>query len=224
MKRVLVALVVVAGLAAALFAADDFARTRIEVAIAEQIAEVSTIEANVQVGGLLALPQILASRLESVTIDAPAATIGGTEVTDVHVSATGVGAADPFEAEHVTATGLIPMSAVEGAYQTRMGMGGEADVALNQWRSVSDALGTEFAITFVPEVKGSAVVLRFESVTVGGREVGTTSLGWLINDASDIEIVSLDLAAGLELDQVVLTDDGVEVSLTGAGLSLADLT
>ena len=90
--------------------------------------------------------------------------------------------------------------------------------------SVGNALGLDFAMTFTPTIREGSIVLRLESLQVGGRSVDVSSLSWLLGDvvnSGDITIVDLELPEGISADEVVLTDAGAEVRIHGDNVSLA---
>lgn len=222
-KRVLAAVLVVAGLVAAFFAADDYARTRIVNGIEGPISVATGATPTVTLAGTLALPQVIRGKLDQVTVEIPSLPVQGGAVERVVIVASGVGTGSPYPAETVEATGLIPMATIEAAYQASTGFGGEADTAANLWSTAGEALGAGYALVFTPVVNGSSVTLQFTRVTLGGNDVDVTSLGWLLGDISDIEIVNLALPEGLTLDTVTLTDEGAELTLHGTNVGILDV-
>lgn len=219
-KRVLVAVLVVAGLVAAFFAADDYARSRIVNGISGPIELATGTPPTVTLAGRFALPQLLTGRIDGVTVEIASLPAGPAAAEGVVITATGVSTASPYLAESVEASGLVPLDAISSAYRSSTGFDGEVDPALNVWRTSGDALGASYVLTFRPVVKDSTVVLRFDSVSVGGNEVDATSLGWLIGETGDVEIASLALPDGLVIDGAQLTDVGAELSLTGTDVAL----
>ena len=224
MKQVVVTLMVVAGLVAAFFAVDDFMRTRIQNGIADQILAESGATAEVEVTGVPVLRQVLAGRLDEVHVTVPTVTMGGVTIEQINVTGTGVSTAEPYVADSLEATAIIPMETIQAAYAQSTSLDGVPNTSSNVMESVGNALGLDFAMTFTPTIREGSIVLRLESLQVGGRSVDVSSLSWLLGDvvnSGDITIVDLELPEGISADEVVLTDAGAEVRIHGDNVSLA---
>lgn len=224
MKQVVVTLMVVAGLVAAFFAVDDFMRIRIQNGIADQILAESGATAEVEVTGVPVLRQVLAGRLDEVHVTVPTVTMGGVTIEQINVTGTGVSTAEPYVADSLEATAIIPMETIQAAYAQSTSLDGVPNTSSNVMESVGNALGLDFAMTFTPTIREGSIVLRLESLQVGGRSVDVSSLSWLFGDvvnSGDITIVDLELPEGISADEVVLTDVGAEVRIHGDNVSLA---
>src|SRR5690606_18072313 len=86
------------------------------------LAELPEIESGVEarLGGTFAIPQLVAGRLDDVTVTAPEAVVDGVALADVRIEATGVPTRGEQAIASVHATGTVPIETVLAAVERRV--------------------------------------------------------------------------------------------------------
>jgi len=216
---VVIGVVVVAVLAGGAVAVDAVARDRVEAQIAAEVAAGFGLESepDVEIAGTTFLPQVLGGSVETVRVSADAATIGTLPMEEVTVTLTGVSAREPYVADAVDFTGLVPLAAAQEQVPEELELRIE-DGAVLVGASV---LGLPLEVTATPVADGRAVVARVDALSLGGLTVQVTDLPESVAQTIDGIRVPIDgLPESMTLTSVTATEAGFQVEATGTEVAL----
>lgn len=218
-RGVVVGVVVVLVLAGGAVAVDALARDRVEQRIATEVAagfELGEVP-DVEISGTTFLPQVLGGSVSHVRVSADAATIGDLPMEDVVVSLEGVSAREPYVADVVDFSGLVPLEAAQATLPDELVLridGGAVHVS-------ASVLGLPLEVAATPVADGRAVVARVDSLTLAGVTVQVSELPPAVAAAIEEIRVPVDgLPEGMILTAVEATPAGLQVTATGTEISL----
>lgn len=228
MRRVKSAIAVVVALGllvGALWLGDRWVRSeieqRVEAAALEQVPEL-TGSVDAELGGRFAIPQLIAGRLEDMTITAPEAIIDGLALSEVRVVATGIPIRGDGAIESVTASGTVPLETVLAAVERRVTLpeGVTLELRDGEIAAVASILGVPLEAHVVLTAQPRAIVIDVDRFVLGGATVSADDipfdLGGLLGTVVDLE----QLPASIELTSLDVTPDGVDVELAGTDVRL----
>lgn len=191
--------------------------------------------------------QLMHGRVDSIAIDASrldlpvkADTASTLSVNDVHVDLTGVSTSRPHRASSVRAMGIIDWQGATDLVTTANI--NPADVTVDVVRPGTDTdpgsarasgvgYGSAFEIVFEPRVRDDGgLSITVSSAKADGVEVpidGPDSEGGRILSLLGIpidgaEITADQLPQGLRIEQVMVTDNGLKISLTGSDVTMSE--
>ena len=244
----LIAVVVVLVLAVAAVGAELYARSRIEAVIRSALPGLSE-DATISVDGLV-LPQVMGSRLNTLTIDADSLTLTRTASTgdgatstsmtlsDLNATLTGVSLTRPHTIDSAAVTGTVAWAEISAIVRARVPRLPPDLTVQPQTRGSADAPGTMVATS---PILGSSTSLVLEpSLTAdGGLLLSVTratirGIEFDLDDESassqilkvlgmeipDITIGPEVLPAGAALNTVAVADKGLALTISGKNLSL----
>lgn len=205
---------------------DRWIRSEIESRVESTILEeVPGLEADLaaELGGRFATPQLISGDLETVTITSPAATIDGFTLTDVVIVATGVPIRGTGSVDSVHATGTAPTETVLEAVQRRVDLpeGVTLELREGEVAAVATVLGVELEayVTLAPQER--SITIELDRLVLGGATVSASDVPLDLSGLLGVTAVDLDmLPEGLELTELEVTPDGIDIVLSGSGISL----
>lgn len=219
---------------AGLIVADAVARQQARAAIAGQLQRGLGLDAppQVELGGVSFLAQLATGRLESLQAQLPDARLGSI-TGDLRISAQGVPLSGHGALSSASLTLAVPADQLEQLLSQASPVPldsvalGNGSVTLG---TSLDLLGVPVPVSLVvvPELQGTALRLRPDSVSVGGLQLNAQQLQARLGDAASALTagVSLCLAdripAGVHPQSVVVTPAGVRLDATIDPLILDD--
>ncbi|MBD7920303.1 DUF2993 domain-containing protein [Cellulomonas sp. Sa3CUA2] len=221
----LVSGVVALGLVAAgAFVADGFARGSAEETAADVLSQQLQVTGapDVQIRGLLFLPQLLTGSLDDVRATAAGVTLEGVETTDVVVDAADVSLDAPYRVGTVRLEATVPTSSLQRVVAERAQM----DVAVDGGvlRASGELFGIPLTAGLLPRVADGRLLVDVQEVTLGA---GTLELDDLPGDVAErlvgIEVPLEGLPPGVLLEQAVVVPEGVRFTAGGTDVALEEL-
>ena len=243
-----VALVVVLVLAAAAVGAELYARSRIEAVIRSALPGLSA-DATISVDGL-ALPQVMGSRLNVLTIDADSLTLtraastgdGATStsvtLSDLNATLTGVSLTRPHTIDAVAVTGTVAWSEISAIVRARVPRLPPDLTVQPQTRGSADSpgamvatspiLGSGTSLVLEPSLTADGgLLLSVTRVTIRGVEfdlddesASSQILKVLGMEIPDITIGPEILPTGMTLNTVAVAEKGLALTMSGENLSM----
>ena len=244
----LVAVVVVLVLAVAAVGAELYARSRIEAVIRSALPGLSE-DATISVDGL-ALPQVMGSRLNTLTIDADSLTLTRTASTgddatstsvtlsDLNATLTGASLTRPHTIDAAAVTGTVAWSEVSAIIRARVSRLPPDLTVQPETRGSADAPGTMVATSPITG-SGTSLVLEPSLTADGGLLLSATratvrGVEFDLNDESasaqilkvlgmeipDITIGPEILPTGMTLNTVAVAEKGLALTMSGENLSM----
>ena len=244
----LVAVVVVLVLAVAAVGAELYARSRIEAVIRSALPGLSA-DATISVDGL-ALPQVMGSRLNTLTIDADSLTLTRTASTgddatstsvtlsDLKATLTGASLTRPHTIDAAAVTGTVAWSEVSAIIRARVSRLPPDLTVQPETRGSADAPGTMVATSPITG-SGTSLVLEPSLTADGGLLLSATratvrGVEFDLNDESasaqilkvlgmeipDITIGPEILPTGMTLNTVAVAEKGLALTMSGENLSM----
>ena len=244
----LVAVVVVLVLAAAAVGAELYARSRIEAVIRSALPGLSE-DATISVDGLV-LPQVMGSRLNTLTIDADSLTLTRTASTgdgatstsmtlsDLNATLTGVSLTRPHTIDSAAVTGTVAWAEISAIVRARVPRLPPDLTVQPQTRGSADApgtmvatspiLGSSTSLVLEPSLTADGgLLLSVTRATIRGVEfdlddesASSQILKVLGMEIPDITIGPEVLPAGAALNTVAVADKGLALTISGKNLSL----
>jgi hypothetical protein len=217
-KGAAVAAVVALVLAVLAVVADRVAVGVGERAVSERVrAELpGATDVTTSIQGFPALTQVVGGSLDHVTVTArDVATEKGT-LDSVVVDLYDVSTSSPRTARTVSATALVPLSAL----QAQIGDSWQISVEGGSLRA--DSTGAlPISATVTPVVEGGVITLDLQTLSLAGVEVSGDRVPDFVKEALNRMVGSVgDLPFGLTPSGVTVTPDGVTVTAAGANVSL----
>ncbi|SEE68673.1 LmeA family phospholipid-binding protein [Ruania alba] len=211
------------------YALDRWAVTRAEERITTELTGSFPDAAGVQVQipGLLFLPQLLSGSLNTVELTADGVRYDGLDVTDVQVLAHGVDVAEPRTVDEVTVIGTVPGATVRAAVAASGRLPEEVtvDVADGAVVATATVLGVPLEATLQPVVSDGELRLEPQTFTLGGLEVDATAVpDGLLGDLGTLEVPLDALPDSLTLTSAEVLGDGVRLEVTGTDIALSSLS
>jgi hypothetical protein len=217
-KLLIVGGVVLAVLAVLGLVGDRVAASAAERRITEGVTNELTGATDVvaQIHGVPVLTQVARGSLDHVTVTAATVPAAGVTLQDAMVDLYDVTTSAPRSAARVTASALVPTSAL----QAKVGQG---------WTVTTDGDGLVAASTgllglqarVVPTVRDGKLAVDIDWVTVLGAQVDGSSIPQAVTDRLDALVASVgSLPLGLSLSQVSVVDGGVQITATGTDVPL----
>ena len=244
----LVAVVVVLVLAVAAVGAELYVRSRIEAVIRSALPGLSA-DATISVDGL-ALPQVMGSRLNTLTIDADSLTLTRTASTgddatstsvtlsDLNATLTGASLTRPHTIDAAAVTGTVAWSEVSAIVRARVSRLPPDLTVQPETRGSADAPGTMVATSPITG-SGTSLVLEPSLTADGGLLLSATratvrGVEFDLNDESasaqilkvlgmeipDITIGPEILPTGMTLNTVAVAEKGLALTMSGENLSM----
>ena len=244
----LVAVVVVLVLAVAAVGAELYVRSRIEAVIRSALPGLSA-DATISVDGL-ALPQVMGSRLNTLTIDADSLTLTRTASTgddatstsvtlsDLKATLTGASLTRPHTIDAAAVTGTVAWSEVSAIIRARVSRLPPDLTVQPETRGSADAPGTMVATSPITG-SGTSLVLEPSLTADGGLLLSATratvrGVEFDLNDESasaqilkvlgmeipDITIGPEILPTGMTLNTVAVAEKGLALTMSGENLSM----
>lgn len=230
MKRLLVTLVVLAGLLAV---ADRVAASVASNAVADQVVASSSLaSADVAIGGFPFLAQAISGRYDSVSVVARGVAAGEVTVDRLDATLTGLevplsealsGSVSEVPVESVRATALVAYGELARRSGDRQLTVAPAGDRLKVTGSVS-VLGqtvTASALSSV-RVEGGAIVVTAESYSVGDA-AASEAISRALGGRFDLRIPVTGLPYGLQVSGVGVAPDGVSVTAAAGATVLRPL-
>ena len=244
----LVAVVVVLVLAVAAVGAELYVRSRIEAVIRSALPGLSA-DATISVDGL-ALPQVMGSRLNTLTIDADSLTLTRTASTgddatstsvtlsDLNATLTGASLTRPHTIDAAAVTGTVAWSEVSAIVRARVSRLPPDLTVQPETRGSAAAPGTMVATSPITG-SGTSLVLEPSLTADGGLLLSATratvrGVEFDLNDESasaqilkvlgmeipDITIGPEILPTGMTLNTVAVAEKGLALTMSGENLSM----
>ncbi len=198
---------------------DTVARDRVEARIAEEVAREFGLGSRpeVAISGTTFLPQVFGGSVESVRVAADAATLGVLPMEDVVVELGGVSAREPYSADVVDFSGVIPLESVRDLNDSAL------EISIEDGALVVGAvvLGLPLEVGVTPVADGRAVVARVETLSLAGVTVQVADLPESVAQAIGRVRVPIDaLPEGMSLTSVTVLDEGFHVTARGTAIPL----
>lgn len=186
-------------------------------------------DAEVRINGFPYLTQLLAGRLQEITLTADGAVLDGLEVTDVDGVARGVGTSAPYNAEFARLTVTFPQETIVQALRRSAlaERGLELDVRMAGLDVVVSTtfLSLPVEATLRPSPAGRAIALDVRSVNLAGLTVSAEDMPPRLRRTLEDLTIPLDpLPEGLDVVDIRVLVDGIRVTARGADLDLGSLT
>lgn len=225
LRSAIAVLVALGLLAGAAWLADGWVRSEVESRIETAVlAELPEIESGVEarLGGTFAIPQLVAGRLDDVTVTAPEAVVDGVALADVRIEATGVPIRGEQAIASVHATGTVPIETVLAAVERRVRLPDGVTLELHEGEiaAVANVLGVPLEAYVVLAAEPRAIVVDLDRLVLGGATVDPDDvpldLDGLLSTVVDLEV----LPPAVELTSVEVTPAGVVVELAGNDVEL----
>ena len=241
---VLVVLVVI--LSAGAVGAEYLVRGQVDSAVRSALPGLSP-DARIATRGIV-LSQVIGGSLDSLSVDSPSLKItskgqSGTSVTlsDVDVDLSRISLHKPYPTDAVTASGTISWEQVTAlAATSHPKLKGVTLQAQRAGTSAQDPgviqastslLGVSGEAEIVPSLGADgSLVLTITSSRMGGKDVGvdvatgdSSMLSYVGLDSSQIAIPASSLPPGLRPTSVIVTNDGLRLSLAGNRVNLGQL-
>ncbi len=214
-RGLLVAVLVVIGL---LVGADRLAAVVTSRVIASRLASAGLADPSVRVVGFPILPQLVAERLDQVTITAPSGSGDGLAVRDIRLDAVDLTrSGSTVRVGGLTGSALVGYAALAaraGLPAGSMGPGPEGLVSVR--RSVS-LLGASVVVVLQLRVTAAGQAL---DVQLAGADLAGVPLGAAVPDGLTGHLPVAGLPAGVTLSRVTAGPDGVTVGVAGHDLVL----
>jgi len=206
-------------LGAGAVAVDMIARDRVEARIADEVAREFGLESRpeVEISGTTFLPQVFGGSVERVRLAADAATLGELPMEDVVVELSGVSAREPYSADVIDFSGVVPLDSVRDINDSAL------DISIEDGAVVVGAvvLGLPLEAGVVPVADGRAVVARVETLSLAGVTVRVADLPESVVQAIGAVRVPIDaLPEGMALTSVTVLDEGFHVTARGTSIPL----
>lgn len=244
----LIAVVVVLVLAVAAVGAELYARSRIEAVIRSALPGLSE-DATISVDGLV-LPQVMGSRLNTLTIDADSLTLTRTASTgdgatstsmtlsDLNATLTDVSLTRPHTIDSAAVTGTVAWAEISAIVRARVPRLPPDLTVQPQTRGSADApgtmvatspiLGSSTSLVLEPSLTADGgLLLSVTRATIRGVEfdlddesASSQILKVLGMEIPDIAIGPEVLPAGAALNTVAVADKGLALTISGKNLSL----
>lgn len=222
-RALVVTVVVVLVIAAAAAVADHQLRLTAQERLAASLTASLGADRGVDVAiseGRPFLLQLAAGRLDAVTATAGHITLGGTDVTDVRIQATGVTVRQPYLAADMTTTGTVPTVTI----QDRVRQGG-LDVAVavagGELRATGTVFGVPWDVTLAPAAEAGRLTVNATVAHVAGLPVAIDTLPVRVRAAiTGVEVPLRGLPQGLAITGARVVVAGVELTLTGRDVVL----
>ena len=244
----LIAVVVVLVLAVAAVGAELYVRSRIEAVIRSALPGLSE-DATISVDGLV-LPQVMGSRLNTLTIDADSLTLTRTASTgdgatstsmtlsDLNATLTGVSLTRPHTIDSAAVTGTVAWAEISAIVRARVPRLPPDLTVQPQTRGSADApgtmvatspiLGSSTSLVLEPSLTADGgLLLSVTRATIRGVEfdlddesASSQILKVLGMEIPDITIGPEVLPAGAALNTVAVADKGLALTISGKSLSL----
>ena len=244
----LIAVVVVLVLAVAAVGAELYARSRIEAVIRSALPGLSE-DATISVDGLV-LPQVMGSRLNTLTIDADSLTLTRTASTgdgatstsmtlsDLNATLTDVSLTRPHTIDSAAVTGTVAWAEISAIVRARVPRLPPDLTVQPQTRGSADApgtmvatspiLGSSTSLVLEPSLTADGgLLLSVTRATIRGVEfdlddesASSQILKVLGMEIPDITIGPEVLPAGAALNTVAVADKGLALTISGKNLSL----
>ena len=219
MKKVLIGIgIVLAVLAVLGFAGDRVAASAAERRITESVSQelAGATSVATQIHGVPVLTQVAAGSLDHVTVTAASVPASGVSLQDVVVDLYGVTTTAPRSAQRVTATALVPTSALQAKVGDGWTVTTDGDALL---ASSSGLLGLQARV--VPTVRDNKLAIDIDWVKVLGAQVDGSSVPQAVTDRLDALVGSVAaLPLGLTLSAVTVVPGGVQITATGTDVPL----
>lgn len=214
-----VALLVVAGAIVADIAARNAVEARLVQQVTSGLGAAGTVDVTLS-GGRPLLLQVVTGRLDGVDVSADRLVLGGVDVTDVHVDATGVTVRAPYTAAEMTITGTVPVDVVED----RLAEDGlEADLSVDGQHldAAGSVLGIPWSVRLAPRVDGDGLRADVVAADVAGIPVDIGALPAPVAPAlTSLEVSLSGLPIGLTPRTATVVPGGVEVAAAGHDVAL----
>lgn len=244
----LIAVVVVLVLAVAAVGAELYVRSRIEAVIRSALPGLSE-DATISVDGLV-LPQVMGSRLNTLTIDADSLTLTRTASTgdgatstsmtlsDLNATLTDVSLTRPHTIDSAAVTGTVAWAEISAIVRARVPRLPPDLTVQPQTRGSADApgtmvatspiLGSSTSLVLEPSLTADGgLLLSVTRATIRGVEfdlddesASSQILKVLGMEIPDITIGPEVLPAGAALNTVAVADKGLALTISGKNLSL----
>ena len=244
----LIAVVVVLVLAVAAVGAELYARSRIEAVIRSALPGLSE-DATISVDGLV-LPQVMGSRLNTLTIDADSLTLTRTASTgdgatstsmtlsDLNATLTDVSLTRPHTIDSAAVTGTVAWAEISAIVRARVPRLPPDLTVQPQTRGSADApgtmvatspiLGSSTSLVLEPSLTADGgLLLSVTRATIRGVEfdlddesASSQILKVLGMEIPDLTIGPEVLPAGAALNTVAVADKGLALTISGKNLSL----
>ena len=241
---VLVVLVVI--LSAGAVGAEYLVRGQVDSAVRSALPGLSP-DARIATKGIV-LSQVVGGSLDSLSVDSPSLTItskgqsnASVTLSDVDVDLSRISLHKPYPTDAVTASGTISWEQVTAlAATSHPKLKGVTLQAQRAGTSAQDPgviqastslLGVSGEAEIVPSLGADgSLVLTITSSRMGGKDVGvdvatgdSSMLSYVGLDSSQITIPASSLPPGLRPTSVIVTNDGLRLSLAGNRVNLGQL-
>ena len=224
MRRTGAGVVVLVVLVGAVLVVDLVLRDQAERRIATEVQQAIPGVAeppSVAIEGFPFLTQVAASRLGSVRLSAPEATVEGLRLEDVVVRVHGVTTEPPYVAESAELTALARPDDVEAV----LGLP-DMDLGVDDGELVAtaDVLGIPVDIALGVRPAGREVVVDVVALEMGGFRVDSSELpAALAAQLEGLRFAISGLPEGMVLTDVVVVADGVRLSAAAEHLAIGTL-
>lgn len=239
-RRWVIPIIVIVGilalLVAAVVVAEPIARatvvSRTQQLVADGLGHPSPDEVAVDIGAAPVLPQLVAGRLDQLSVEIPRLSYG-TLSGSATATASGVALRGQPTAERLDVTITLGEDDVAALADEYLSMLPDLDARFDAPEIV---VSSEFevlsfsipvGIAFVPSTERTAIVLTPSAIVLSGRPVSINELAGslvgflsdLVTDATTIELAEV-LPSGLEVRTAVVEGETLLVRLGGSGVSL----
>ncbi|TDE98960.1 DUF2993 domain-containing protein [Occultella glacieicola] len=228
-KILLGTLVLLVVLLGAAFAVDRYLVAQTEAQLEDEITtsvpELSG-DIDVEIGGLLFLPQVLMGRLDDVRFTSASATYQDLTFQDVDVRLLGVSTGEPRTIDDLDLRMTLPVETLQAALASSEDVpeGVGIDVVDGQLVATASLLGLPVTVGLEPVANGNAISVTPVSFSIGGASVAAEDIpGNLLGDLGGMDVPIEQLPEGVELTEVTVVDGGVQVAIVGSDLALDDL-
>lgn len=220
---VIVALGLLAGLA---WFGERWARSEVENRVEARIAEaLPDLDGDVDaaVGGRFVIPQLIGGALEDVTITAPEVIVDGIAIQDVVATAQDIPIRGDGAIASVQVTGTAPIESVIAAVERRVEFpeGVELELRDGEVALVTSVLGLPLEAYVTLTAQSRTIGFEVDRFVLGESEVTAEEIPIDLSSILGDATITLDaLPETIELTGLEVTDDGVQLELTGADVEI----
>lgn len=220
--------VIVLVLGGGLVGADRYAEARAEDyargVVADSVHASGTTQ--VEMHGFPFLTQVVRGSLQEVTATVDNGTVDGVVLTDIQVDAKDVkvdvlgGNQRPQSAGSATVSATLPVATLQTIVRERTKLTVDLTSDGTALHASGSVLGLTLKATLVPTVQNGTLLVDVRGLTLGGREISSSSLPSALRGTLNAIVVPIEgLPSGLTLTGAQVVPTGVRVTASGTNVT-----
>ncbi len=211
----------------AAYGADRYAAHRTAQSITEELAAAAAGQGvRTEIAGPLFFPQVLAGSVAEIHVQADQVQLQDLVITDVSGTGYGVSVEEPRTLERVTVTGTLPVATLQGLLSDLPLVPDALRLDVADGRLVAEltVLGAPLRASADPVVRDEALYLEPRELTLGGVQLDVANLPGTIDEViGSLAVPTSALPEGISPTAIEVVDDGLQLTVAGTDLALADL-